>query len=326
MDAKVSRQPPGPTPMGDHRDTLSYDLWVPGSLVAIFGAWLFSIVLRNHGMFTKRHGRVHTTLGLCYLCCIAFGFAAEMSGLLSLEPLPFHCVLGMLGISLTLAAAYEFQHKHVKNVASGILDEHATVTYGEMIEHSFYQGVNLIQILFLHAVQRSSDATSTMVLIFVVTSPWWFRDWFPTNKFSDNYVKEDAKSSSFVRILYRIKKYQYIFYKHFVLHGLNISAALSGALLPQERRFRIFWLFLNLSYVMDFFLQTLVKKKYLQQQSMLVLQQILMAASSIAAVDVLRRVNIYIAVASMILNFANRKHDLLNTMIIASVAIVIKQN
>ena len=29
-------------------------------------------------------------------------------------------------------------------------------------------------------------------------------------------------------VLYRLKKYQYIFYKHFLLHGLNVSAAVTG--------------------------------------------------------------------------------------------------
>ena len=49
-------------------------------------------------------------------------------------------VLGLLGIQLTLSAARGFgSHKHTKNVASGVLDNEATVSHSEMIEHSFYQ-------------------------------------------------------------------------------------------------------------------------------------------------------------------------------------------
>ncbi|CAM9169263.1 unnamed protein product [Ectocarpus fasciculatus] len=268
-------------------------------------------------MFTKRHGRTHTTLGLLYLLWITMGFIDVLTGAGMVDALLFHALLGSLGICLTLAAAHEFQHKNVKNVASGVLDEHATVTYGEMIEHSFYQGVNLMQILFLHSVRRGHNASLNLLLVFVATSPWLFRDMFPVNRFSDNYTKEDTKSSSLVRFLYRVKKYQYVFYKHFVLHGLNVTVAVYGYQLVQEKPFRLFWLFLNVSYVMDFFLQTLVKKKYLPQQSMLVLQQILMLASSIAAVSVLKRVNMIVALASLVLNFVNRKHDVLNTMVLA---------
>ena len=48
--------------------------------------------------------------------------------------------LGVLGTAATLTAASDFaHHKRVKNVASGVLDEDATVSHAEMIEHSFYQ-------------------------------------------------------------------------------------------------------------------------------------------------------------------------------------------
>ena len=43
----------------------------------------------------------------------------------------------------------------------------------------------------------------------------------------DNYNKGQY-SWSLVSLMYRTKKYQYVFYKHFLLHGLNISVAMSG--------------------------------------------------------------------------------------------------
>ena len=49
------------------------------------------------------------------------------------------------GTTATLTAATDFQHhKHAKNKASGTLDEQSTVTYSEMMEHSFYQMLNLV--------------------------------------------------------------------------------------------------------------------------------------------------------------------------------------
>jgi hypothetical protein len=54
---------------------------------------------------------------------------------------------------LSLTAAFEFQHKRVKNVASGALDPHATISHSEMIEHAWYEALNCGQALYLHLAQ-----------------------------------------------------------------------------------------------------------------------------------------------------------------------------
>lgn len=59
--------------------------------------------------------------------------------------------------------------------------------------------------------------------------------------------------------MYRLKKYQYLLYKHFLLHGLNISVAISGEAIAATPPFRLYWLSLNAAYVLEFFLQTLVR-------------------------------------------------------------------
>ena len=74
----------------------------------------------------------------------------------------------------------------------------------------------------------------------------------------------------------------------------------------------MFWMGLNCAYVMEFFLQTLVKRKKLKQSYMLGLQNLLMLCSSVAAVPILLHVNIVVAFLSLVLNFCNRKHDVLN--------------
>jgi hypothetical protein len=323
-------------------------IWVtsrfPLALAVLFFISLYYLLVHHPTIFFKRHGRKHALTGLIYLIWISLGFVdlllPHIRGSTSLEthqPMItywiYDVVLGVLGTILTLYAAFEFQHKNIKNVASGTLDEHATVTYGEMIEHSFYQALNLIQILFIHSMTyivtadsergRNSILTSIVVcdkltmrllLLFLVTLPWLIRDMFPINRFSDNYTKIDHKSTALIRWLYRIKKYQYVFYKHFLLHGLNISIAVTGIAFGDQHFFRLYWLLLNLSYVMEFFLQTLVKKGLMKQQQMLFLQKVLMTASTIAAVCVLRYVNVWIALISLIYNFINRKHDVYNTM------------
>jgi len=123
--------------------------------------------------------------------------------------------------------------------------------------------------------------------------------------------------------LYRIKKAQYVFYKHVILHGLNISMALSDdndkkTSIPYGTEWRVFWLLLNTSYVMEFFLQTLVKRRVLSQPAMMVLQKLLMAAASLSAASVLATsVRVGVCVASFALNVAHRHHDVTNTLGIA---------
>jgi len=157
----------------------------------------------------------------------------------------YDVILGALGIALTLTAAFDFKkvHKYARNIASGVLDENAIVSYSEMIEHSFYQILNLVQIIFLHCQYFPLSLESRIALAVLATSPWLFRSWFPVNKFSDNYTS--GMPVTFTAFLYRIKKYQYMFYKHCLLHGLNVSVALNGNYIASESSFRLYWLSLN---------------------------------------------------------------------------------
>lgn len=279
--------------------------------------------------FKKRVGSRHARLGLIHLVFLLMGYI-EVAGFIEVPRsmmLIYHIILGWSGVALTVTAAEEFQHKNVKNFASGTLDEHATVTHGEMIEHAFYQGINLVHILFIYLISYYRSWYFNSMLIVMVTFPWLFRADFPVNTFRDNYVREDKRSSTFVRFLYRIKKWQYVFYKHFVLHGLNIACTTpihkSGLALYGNRAFRLFWILLNTAYVMEFFLQTLVKKGRISQGFMLCLQTTLIVASSLPAINVLLAVrsfnNLYpsICIISLYLNFYNKRYgDFINIMIL----------
>jgi hypothetical protein len=183
-----------------------------------------------------------------------------------------------------------------------------------------------------------------LICILAVTAPWWLRNRFPVHSFSANWkmnVQEEGKDTEHQKDLrkkynkqskalheleirlYQIKKWQYVFYKHTILHGLNVSVAFGARnsldeLLVMEPFWRVFWLSLNTSYGMEFFLQSLAKRRVLSQQSMLKLQRILMASASISAsYVVLGQVHIGVALASVTLNFINRHHDVANTMLIS---------
>ena len=94
-------------------------------------------------------------------------------------------------------------------------------------------------------------------------------------KILENLKKKiEDKKNILTSVLYRLKKYQYLLYKHCLLHGLNITVAADA---PQDlltdRFFRLYWLALNTAYVMEFFLQTLVRRRYMSQTLMLLMNQ-----------------------------------------------------
>ena len=71
----------------------------------------------------------------------------------------YDIMLGVLGIATAYTAASDFKiaHSgpHIRNKASGVLDEDATVTYSEMIEHVFYQILNYLYLGMLGIVLRT---------------------------------------------------------------------------------------------------------------------------------------------------------------------------
>lgn len=291
--------------------------WMLSLMLGSFFFVVLSLVVCSLSMFSGRYGRRHRVVGLTYLFWLVGGFVD-----LHFQHFPciiYDVVLGILGTLLALSAAFDFKvaHARVQNSASGTLEESATVTYSEMIEHSFYQGLNLIQVVYLHSMKGAPSAPCRCVLAMLVTAPWWFRSRFPINKFSDNYVKNDPLLH--VSILYRLKKYQYLLFKHFLLHGLNVSVAVDSLDIASQTHFRWYWIALNTAYVMEFFLQTLVKKKYMAQSTMLRLQQLLMFASTLATLPILLQVRVLAASLSLLLNFVHRHHEICNTMLVLCV-------
>jgi hypothetical protein len=112
-----------------------------------------------------------------------------------------------------------------------------------------------------------------------------------------------------------LKKWQYLLYKHVLLHGLNISVALNpDSRLIQQPRFQLYWLNLNLSYVLEFFLQSLVKKHYIKQFELLFWQQVLMSCATLAAGYVLLQDVLWsVSIVSLIMNLVHRRADFVNT-------------
>lgn len=292
--------------------------------LGVFAAATFAVVACHVGpLFRPRYGRAHRVCGGLYLCWLSVGVGECVAGFRPTAARAFFydVALGLLGVAATLSAAADFGHV-AEAATSGTLDADKTVTRSEMVEHSFYQLLNLAQIVGLHS--SSGAARRRWTVLALQTAPWLYRGRFPVNSFSANYDSGRGGSSPWLlsNILYRVKKYQYVFYKHALLHGLNVSTLLAEApLRPRSRRFRAYWLSLNAAYTHEFFLQTLVKKNVLRQSTMLAMNGLLMAGSSAAAARVLvDHVRWPVAAASWGLNLAHRHHDVANTLGVALVA------
>ena len=290
-------------------------------------------------LFLDRHGWTHRLAGAVHFLLLVVGAwtIPLQSSRQSNNALLYDITLGCSGLIVTLTAARDFPHRYVRNAVgqSGTLSEKAMVTQAEMIEHAFYQFLNLWQALYLHFMARQSTADTLLLnndsqsflrrwcALLVVTAPWWLRRRFPVHSFSHNWTKHAQTTShqKFEAFLYRIKKWQYIFYKHVVLHGVNLSICATPAPLVTQPSWRLFWIGLNASYVMEFFLQSLVKRKVLTQTTMLKFNRWLMLVSTCAALSVLTALRWELCLASLVLNFVHRYHDVLNTMLIGSLAL-----
>eukprot|EP00310_Coccolithus_braarudii_P022741 CAMPEP_0183346368 /NCGR_PEP_ID=MMETSP0164_2-20130417/11517_1 /TAXON_ID=221442 /ORGANISM="Coccolithus pelagicus ssp braarudi, Strain PLY182g" /LENGTH=291 /DNA_ID=CAMNT_0025517637 /DNA_START=69 /DNA_END=944 /DNA_ORIENTATION=+ len=272
-------------------------------------------------MFAGRYGRRHRLAGLALLTWHVVGISLLLIRISDCTCICYDLVLGLLGIAATVSAARDFEtaHRRASNVASGTLEPSATVTHSEMLEHTFYQGLNLVQIVSLHLMEvplLSAAVSARAALLLLATLPWAVRCQFPVNRFSDNYSK-GQHPLALLPLLYRVKKYQYLLYKHALLHGLNVSLALSPGLeLTTSPGWRLYWLCLNVAYVMEFFTQTLVKRGYMSQRVLLLLQALLMLGSSGAALFVLRNVYVIAPIASLALNLVHRHHELINTAVV----------
>ena len=297
-------------------------------LVLFFGR-LLAAVAAHPRMLLARHARTHRLVGATFLAYMVLGVldARRASGPLVSPRLRFAYDAGLscFGFLSAFSAARQFgSGVHTRRGdASGILDEGATVHVSEMVEHCFYQLLNLAQIMYLYAIAALGDRpTARACLALAMLAPWLWRGLFPINSFSANYAKPGKGGSSpLIRLLYRLKKWQYLLYKHALLHGLNASVAADGGALATTPYFRSYWLCLNVAYVQEFFMQTLVKRGYMSQRWMLALQQLLMAISTIFALQVLQSVHAFPALLSLALNLLRRGHEVSNGVLVLAVAL-----
>ncbi len=296
---------------------------------ALYGlAWLGCVALLSlwhaRALFGGARGRLHRVLGAAELLVLALGFA-DVLWAAAPSRAALDVGLGLLG-ALLAASALAFGHTRVpRQQRSGTLDPHATVSRGEMLEHVFFQLLNAAQLALLHALGAAPGRPLRLLLCWAAAWPWLARGRFPVNSFSANYDPRtaDPRSTPGTRRMYRAKKWQYVGLKHALQFGLSVSVALcdSCAGLTDDPVFRVYFVTLSTSFVAEFYLQTLVKRGLLSQGAMLAYQAALMLlASATAAVVVWRYVLLPVAALSAALNFANRRHDVLNTAILIAVS------
>lgn len=164
------------------------------------------ISVKNFGMFTKAHGLRHGMNGLAGLIVLMYGF---LDVFINENHLYMDMVLGIT-MSFLPFTALVFGHDKVKNISSGALDVHATVTRSEMIEHFFYQLLNFVHIVYLTVVASERIFWKRIVYCFIASCFWLFRGFFPINRFSDNYTKLDPKSTSWIRLSIQVSYHHWL--------------------------------------------------------------------------------------------------------------------
>ena len=100
----------------------------------------------------------------------------------------YDALLGVSGCALTVTAASDFgiPRARLRNRASGALDDDQTVTREEIVEHLFYQALNVTQVVFLRLapiVAAAHGRPGACASLALATAPWLFRSAFPVNRF-----------------------------------------------------------------------------------------------------------------------------------------------
>lgn len=214
---------------------------IPAEVLSLNGlkAFLALVILiairQSNRLFFQKHGLSHRIAGAFHLIWLFVGAFSIVTMTSSSSPsqqqispptmkLHIFCydvILGLLGVTATLTAAKDFPHKLVSNTIgqSGTLHRKAIVTQAEMIEHAYYQFLNLWQILYLHSLHICNSKIQKLSFLWIVTSPWMFRHCLPVHSFSNNwklYQKEKKQQYTNSKLLvndedtevflYRIKK------------------------------------------------------------------------------------------------------------------------
>lgn len=160
------------------------------AFLALFAVPLVGAVARKRRLFFGKSGRAHRVLGLLELGWLFLG-VLDATVWPWCNPFLYDAVLSSLGIALTYTAAAAFgampAHARPSNSASGALDAAAVVSAAEMWEHLFYQIINALQALYLHAASSLGSVPSRAALCVIVTLPWSLRRRFPVNSFSANW-------------------------------------------------------------------------------------------------------------------------------------------
>ena len=306
------------------------DAWrdVARSSVAAYFVLLLVVSARSARAFTGKFGRRHRVCGIAHLgvLCVRARdvVVADARGRGGVESVLLDLALFVSGLALTLTAHADFAKEHARrslakasapappapeNDGDGTGDARTRVlSLGEWISDR----VRARRSTRVVPVASGGDAVHLRGLAAAVDLVETFG--VSVNSFSRNYKSGMPDIES---VLYRVKKWQYVLYKTVLLHGLNVSLAVRPVNLPETLEWRMYWTLLSVcAYVLEFFLQTLVKRKYIKQGTMLLMNQALMVISTVAVLPILRSAVLpTAALVALTLNFFNRKREMVNVAI-----------
>ena len=117
----------------------------------------------------------------------------------------------LLSPALSASHRRSGERNREKGFASGALDESATVSTAEMEEHAYFQAMNLVQILLLHALALRPRAPGPRALfllsVYAAANAFWLvRRRFPVHSFSANYAGSGKAALTLTNLMYRVKK------------------------------------------------------------------------------------------------------------------------
>ena len=225
-------------------------------------------------LFTDKKFYLHRVVGLLFIVqwlTAAYLYATDYEKLRNSELV---WSLPLTGFLQSVIAAFTFTFLSKNNTNSGYFSDKRTVSYGFVVENSFFALQALFCCLYFNPYYYQQIVRYPIIEAVCVFMPFLFRDLWPRTKFgdaADTFEKNTDGNKLFFRYSSIITKIFYIWAKHFIGFFLNYARFLNRIGPDEEYQMVYVGLMATYSVTFSVFLHTLKFKKYIGPRVAMVL-------------------------------------------------------
>ncbi|KAI3635401.1 hypothetical protein MIR68_006967 [Amoeboaphelidium protococcarum] len=173
--------------------------------------------------------------------------------------------LPLTGLLQSTVAIMTFTFLPKNNYGSGYFTEKKAISYGFVVENSFYALLNVFHSTYFDDRFYNLYRNTVLFEAIMVFFPYFYRDLWPRTRFRDAYeVADSVDNVTFFKIGALVTKSFYIWAKHYIGFFLNYMRFLDRVTQEEMYHLKLMALFAGFSVTISLFLHTLKFKRYLE--------------------------------------------------------------